>query len=145
MTEHDVDEGLEKRLARLGLSFPPAPMPFGPYAEAARSGNLLFLSGCLPALGAEPKFRGRLGAELDAEQGQAAARLAALDALAIAKGHLGRVGRIARLVRHGVILATTREIFGAEKNSARLVYGVTSLPFGVPVELEVIFEVAPSR
>ncbi|MGZ3563742.1 MAG: RidA family protein, partial [Vulcanimicrobiaceae bacterium] len=124
-----------------------------------QTGNLLFLSGTLPVFGHEPKYRGRLGAELDAEQGRAALRLAALNALAIAKEHLGSLGRITRVVRLGVMLATSgdffdqpkvadaaselfRDVFGDDKTSVRLVYGVASLPLGMPVELEVIFEVA---
>ena len=117
-----------------------------------------FLSGTLPVVGREPRYRGRLGAELNAEQGRAATRLAALNALAIAKEHLGSLGGITRVVRLGVMLATSgdffdqpnvadeaselfRDVFGAEKNSVRLVYDVASLPLGVPVELDVIFEV----
>jgi enamine deaminase RidA (YjgF/YER057c/UK114 family) len=149
----------DTRLTGLGLELPALATPFGAYVEAVQTGNLLFLSGTLPALGHEPKYRGRLGAELDAEQGRAAARLAALNALAIAKEHLGSLSRITRVVRLGVMLATSgdffdqpkiadaaselfRDVFGAEKNSVRLVYGVASLPLGMPVELEVIFEVA---
>lgn len=149
----------DKRLIRLGLEVPPPATPFGAYVEAVQTGNLLFLSGTLPTLGHEPKYLGRLGAELDAEQGRAATRLAALNALAIAKERLGTLSRITRVVRLGVMLATSgdffdqpkvadaasevlRDIFGADKNPVRLVYGVASLPLGMPVELEVIFEVA---
>lgn len=154
-----MQDDAETRLAGLGLELPTLATPFGAYVEAVRTGTLLFLSGTLPAIGHEPKYRGRLGAELDAEQGRAAARLAALNAVAIAKEHLGSLTRITRVVRLGVMLATEgdffdharvadaaselfRDIFGADKNSVRLVYGVASLPFGMPVELEVIFEVA---
>jgi enamine deaminase RidA (YjgF/YER057c/UK114 family) len=149
----------DKRLIGLGLELPPRATPFGAYVEAVQTGNLLFLSGTLPVLGHEAKYRGRVGAELDAEQGRAATRLAALNALAIAKEHLGSLNRITRVVRLGVMLATSgdffdqpkvadaatelfRDVFGADKNSVRLVYGVASLPLGMPVELEVIFEVA---
>jgi pimeloyl-ACP methyl ester carboxylesterase len=149
----------DKRLIGLGLELPPPTTPFGAYVEAVQTGNLLFLSGTLPTFGHEAKYRGRLGAELDAEQGRAATRLAALNALAIAKEHLGSLSRITRVVRLGVMLATSgdffdqprvadaaselfRTVFGADKSSVRLVYGVASLPLGMPVELEVIFEVA---
>lgn len=147
-----------KRLSELGVELPPPVTPFGPYVEAVRSGNLLFLSGALPTAGHEAVYRGRLGVELDVERGRAATRVAALNALAIAKEHLGSLERVTRVVRLGVMLATSgeffdharvadaaselfRDVFGAEKNSVRLVYGVASLPFGMPVELDVIFEV----
>jgi enamine deaminase RidA (YjgF/YER057c/UK114 family) len=147
----------EKRLGDLGLTLPPPVTPLGAYVEALQTGNLLFLSGVLPMFDGKPKYRGRLGAELDAEQGRAAARLAALNALAIAKEHLGSLSYITRIVRHSVMIATQgdffdqprvadgasellRDVFAGEL-SVRLVYGVASLPVGMPVELEVIFEV----
>ena len=144
------------------LELPTPPKPLGAYVEAVRTGNLLFLSGTLPVLDGDLKYRGRIGAELDVEQGRAAARLAALNALAIAKEYLGSLNRITRVVRLGVMLATSgdsvdlpkvadgaselfRDVFGADKMSVRLVYGVASLPLGLPVELEVIFEIAPEE
>lgn len=151
----------EKRLVELGIELPPPAKPLGAYVEAVQTGNLLFLSGMLPVLGREPKYHGRLGAELDAEQGRSAVRLTALNALAVAKEHLGSLNRIARVVRVGVMLATAgdaldqpkladaaselfRDVFGPDKASVRLVYGVASLPLEMPVELEVIFEVLPT-
>lgn len=150
----------ESRLIELGIELPAAQKPLGAYVEAVQTGNLLFLTGQLPIIGGDPKYRGRLGAEIDAEQGYAATRLAALNALAIAKEHLGSLDRITRVVRIGVMLATSsgslnlpkiadgaselfRDVFGAEKTSTRIVYGVASLPLDLPVELEVIFEVLP--
>ncbi len=138
---------------------PPAVTPFGPYVPAVRTGNLLFLSGMLPTVGHEPKFFGRLGAELTTEQGREAAYTAALNVLAVARHHLGSLDKISQVVKLGVSIATTggfldhakvadgasevlRDIFGADKLPARMVFGVESLPFGVPVELEVVFEVA---
>ena len=148
----------DKRIVDIGMELPPAPTPFGAYVEAVQTGNLLFLSGTLPVLDGRPQYRGRIGAELDAEQGWSATRLVALNALAIASHHLGSLNRISRVVRLGVMLATANDsldlpkiadaasalfldIFGEDKMSVRLVYGVASLPLGVPVELEVIFEV----
>jgi enamine deaminase RidA (YjgF/YER057c/UK114 family) len=157
MTDN-VSDDADKRVAGIGIELPAAPTPFGAYVEAVRSGNLLFVSGTLPVLDGRPQYRGRIGAELDEEQAWSATRLAALNALAIAKDHLGSLNRISRVVRLGVMLATFGdasnlpkvadaaselflEIFGADKTSVRLVYGVASLPLGVPVELDVTFEV----
>ena len=116
----------------------------------------------LPVVDHKPKYVGRLGKELDAEAGRDAAYTAALSALAAAKEHLGSLDRVTRVVRLGVFIATSgdffdqprvadavsdlfRDIFGVEKMAVRLVIGVASLPLGVPVELEVIFEVAESK
>jgi enamine deaminase RidA (YjgF/YER057c/UK114 family) len=149
----------DERLKELGIRLPAPPEPFGIYAEAVRTGNLLFLTGMLPTEGRTAKFVGRLGAELDVEAGRRAARLAALNALAVARQHLGSLDKVTRIVRLGVSVATLgdvrdhpkvadgasellQDVFGKEKNPSRMVYGVASLPLGTPVELELIFEVA---
>src|SRR6202171_3154968 len=71
----------EQRLKELGIQLPAPPQPFGTYAEAVQTGNLLFLTGMLPTEGRGAKFIGRIGAELDVQAGRQAARLAALNAL----------------------------------------------------------------
>src|SRR5215471_17489932 len=131
----------EQRLQELGIELPPPPEPFGTYAEAVQSGNLLFLTGMLPTEGREAKFIGRVGAELDTEAGRRAAHLAALNALAVARQHLGSLDRVTRVVRLGVSVATSgdirdqpkvadaasellQDVFGRDKNPCRLVYGV---------------------
>jgi len=148
----------EQRLKDLGIELPAPPEPFGTYVEAVQTGNLLFLTGMLPTESRAAKFVGRIGAELDVETGRKATRLAALNALAVARKHLGSLDKVTRIVRLGVSLATSgdvrdhpkvadaasellQQVFGKEKNPCRLVYGVASLPLGTPVELEIIFEV----
>jgi enamine deaminase RidA (YjgF/YER057c/UK114 family) len=149
----------EPQLKQLGIKLPAPPEPFGIYAEAVQTGNLVFLTGMLPTEGREAKFVGRVGAELDVEAGRAAARLAMLNGLAVAKQHLGSLDKVKQIVRLGVAVATSgdvrdqprvadgasellQDVFGKDKNPSRLVYGVASLPLGVPVELELIFEVS---
>ncbi len=149
----------EQRLKELGIELPPPPEPFGAYVEAVQTGNLLLLSGMLPTEGHRAKFIGRVGAEIDMKRGCDAARLAALNVLAVARHHLGSLDKITRVVRLGVSIATSgdvrdqpivadaasellQDVFGTDKSPCRLVYGVASLPLGSPVELEVIFEVA---
>jgi enamine deaminase RidA (YjgF/YER057c/UK114 family) len=149
----------EQRLKNLGIDLPTPPQPFGTYVEAVQTGNLLFLSGMLPTEGRSAKFIGRVGAELDVETGRKAAYVAGLNALAVAREHLGSLDKVTRVIRLGVLVATAgdvrdqpkvadaasdllQEVFGKEKNPSRLVYGVASLPLGAPVELELIFEVA---
>src|SRR5579859_4286301 len=100
----------EQRLKELGIKHPAPPQPFGTYAEAVQSGNLLFLSGMLPTEGRAAKFIGRVGAELDVEAGRRAAHLAALNALAVARQHLGSFVKITRVVRLGVSVATSGDV-----------------------------------
>src|SRR3954452_766474 len=87
-------ESAEQRLKELGIELPVPPEPFGAYVEAVQTGNLLFLSGMLPTEGHEARFIGRVGAELDVETGREAARLAALNVLAIARQHLGSLDKV---------------------------------------------------
>src|ERR1700723_3567240 len=158
MSANPTNPSAEQRLRELGINLPRPPAPLGAYVEAVQTGNLLFLSGTLPVEGGVPKFLGRIGAELSVEEGRRAARLAALNALALAKEHLGSLDRVTRVVRLGVSLVTTPEfrehpkiadaasellvdIFGAERISTRLVFGMTSLPVGVCVVVESIFEI----
>src|SRR2546427_6064226 len=113
----------------------------------------------LPTQGRAPAFIGRVGAELDIDTARKAARLAALNVLAVARQHLGSLDKVTRIVRLGVLVATSGDVreqpkiadgasellldvFGKDKSPSRLVYGVASLPLGVPVELELIFEVS---
>ena len=149
----------EQRLKELGIKLPTPPEPFGIYAEAVQAGNLLFLTGMLPTEGGAAKFIGRVGAELDVAAGCRAAQLAALNALAVARQHLGSLDKVRRIVKLAVAVATSgdvrehpkvadgasellQDVFGKDKNPTRLVYGVASLPLGTPVKLEVLFEVS---
>jgi enamine deaminase RidA (YjgF/YER057c/UK114 family) len=148
----------EQRLKELNIQLPAAPTPFGSYVEARSTGNLLFLSGMLPVVDHKPRYLGRLGRELDADAGKAAARLAALGGLAAAKQYLKSLNRICGVVRLGVSLLTSEdfvdhpkvadgasdllgEVFGVEKLAVRSIIGVASLPLGVPIALDLLFQV----
>jgi len=148
----------EQRLKELGISLPQAPKPLGAYVESVQTGSLLFLSGTLPVEAGRPKYVGRIGGDLSVEDGQRAARLAALNALALAKEHLESLNKVRQVVRLGVSLVATHDfrehpkvadaasellvsVFGPERMSTRLVLGMATLPLGMCVELEVILEV----
>jgi len=148
----------ENRLAELGIELPPAPTPLGYYVESVQTKNLLYLSGVLPVIGHKPLSVGRLGKELHVEQGRKAARVATLNALSAARHHLGSLDKITRVVRVTSYLAISqefsshakvadaasellRDVFGEEKLPVRMVLGVASLPLGVPVVVELLFEV----
>ena len=145
-----MNSSAEQRLKASGIELPPAPKPLGAYVEAVQVGNLLFVSGALPLQGGVPKFIGRLGGELSIEEGRSAARLAALNALALVRQHLGSLDQVQRVAQLTVTLATTpdfqdhpkvadgaselfAEVFGADRVPTRTVSGVTSLPKGACV------------
>ena len=148
----------ERRLQALGIVLPNAPHPLGAYVETVQSDSLLFLSGMLPIKDGKPQYIGRLGKELDVEAARDALRTATLNALSAAKQHLGSLDRVSKVIRVGVYLATygdfysqpivadaaselLRDVFGEDKMSVRSVLGVATLPLGVPVSLEVTFEI----
>src|SRR5579862_6822465 len=109
MSTNKTAASAEQRLKDLGINLPRPPTPLGAYVEAVQAGNLLFLSGTLPVENGVPKFQGRLGEHLSVEDGRRATRLAALNALAAAKQHLGSLDRVLRVVRLSVYLVTTPE------------------------------------
>jgi len=157
---HPLAGGPTSRVSELGLELPTPPTPLGAYVESSDTGNLLFLSGMLPILDRKLTMSGRLGENLSVKQGQEAARVASLNALAAAKQHLGDLDRLKKLVKLTVLMATTEQfvehapvadgasnlfvqIFGPETGHVRLVYGVQSLPVGAPLVVDVIFEIEP--
>jgi enamine deaminase RidA (YjgF/YER057c/UK114 family) len=149
----------ERRLLDLGIVLPNVPHPLGAYVEAVQSGSLLFLSGMLPVKDGKLQSIGRLGKDLDESAGRDALRTATLNALSAAKAHVGSLDRVTRVVSVRVYLATEgdfynqpivadaasellRDVFGEDKMSVRSVLGITALPLGAPVMLEVTFEVS---
>jgi len=153
--------GLSSRLDKLGIVLPAPPMPLGAYVESSDAGDLLFLSGMLPVVNRKLAISGRLGGNLSVKEGQDAARIASLNALAAAEQHLGTLDRLKKLVKLTVLIATTEQfadhapvadgaskifvqIFGPEAGHTRLVYGVQSLPIGAPVIVDCIFEIEPA-
>jgi enamine deaminase RidA (YjgF/YER057c/UK114 family) len=150
---------LSAKLAKLGVQLPPAPAPKGVYQPLAVVGNLVYTSGHLPVDAAGTLVTGRVGAELDAAAGYKAAQLAALGILASLRKELGSLDCVGRVVRvFGAVNCTPdftqqpavingcsellAEVFGREAGvGARTAVGVASLPMGVPVEIDAIFEV----
>jgi len=149
------------RLSELGIALPTPPTPLGAYVESSDTGNLLFLSGTLPVINRKLAIAGRLGENLSVKDGQEAARVASLNALAVAKEHLGDMDRLKKLIKLTVLMATTEdftehasvadgasdlfeEIFGHGAGHVRLVYGVQSLPIGAPVIVDTVFEIEPT-
>lgn len=150
---------VEERLTALGLELPPVSRPVANYVPAVRSGNLLFVAGQVPRDTDGRLLAGRVGATMDVDAAYRAARSCALQALAVVRDELGDLGRVKRVVRVlGLVNAVADfteqpavvngfsdlmvEVFGDAGRHARVAYGAGSLPGGVPVEVESLFEVA---
>ncbi|PZV36469.1 RidA family protein [Mesorhizobium kowhaii] len=159
VTAMSTQASAEQRLSDLGIALPPPPTPFGAYVETVKIGNLLYPSGMLPVVGREPQYVGRVGGALSAEDGRKAAEIACLNALSAAKAHLGSLDKITGVAKLGVYIATEGDfrdhpkvadgasellvkVFGTGMLSGRVVLGVASLPLGLPIEVELVFEVA---
>ena len=148
----------EQRLSDLGLTLPSAPAPAANYVPFVLTGNQLFVSGQI-SQGAEGLIKGRLGADMDVAAGAEAARACALSLIAQAKaacgGDLGRVLRVVKLV--GFVNSTADftdqpkvingasdlmvAVFGEAGRHARSAVSAVSLPLGVAVEIEAVFEI----
>src|ERR1700739_1475893 len=88
-TDAELTIGAGSRLRGLGVGLPAPPSPLGAYVETSRAGSLLFVSGTLPLVDSQLAISGRIGRDLSVSQGQEAARLAALNALAAAQEYVG--------------------------------------------------------
>lgn len=148
----------EERLAEMGLTVPEVVPPLAAYQPTARSGNLVFTAGQLPASGGVMLATGKVGGEVSEEEGYACARQCALNALAAVKAEIGDLSLIKRVVKVVVFVASTPdftaqpkvangaseflgEVFGEAGKHARSAVGVSVLPLDVPVEVELIVEV----
>lgn len=147
-----------QRLAALGIVLPArAPTPIGAFCNVRQSGNLLYVSGQGPVTPDGRLMRGKVGADVSAEEAQDHARLVALNilgALRDAMGDLDRVGGVVKLLglvnagadfeRHPFVIdgasLLLADIFGAAGIHARSSFGVSSLPNNITVEIEAIFE-----
>jgi enamine deaminase RidA (YjgF/YER057c/UK114 family) len=146
---------VEARLAALGLTLPAAPNPVANYVPSLLAGNLLFISGQISKAADGSIVKGRLGAELNVEQGREAARASALAILAQAKAAIGDLDRIAQVVKlTGFVAATADfvdhpqvvngasdlmvEVLGDSGRHTRVAVGVASLPMGCAVEIDAI-------
>jgi len=149
---------VEDKLRQMGLELPPPPTPVAAYVPALRTGNLVFVSGQIPRVKGELKYRGHVGGSLSMEDGRAAARICALNALAAVKQEIGDLDRVQRIVKLTGYVASAsgftdqpkvvdgasvllNELLGEKGRHARAAVGVNELPLGAAVELEMIVEV----
>ena len=153
-----MTETVEDRLSSAGFTLPAAAAPVAAYVPTVRTGNLLFVSGQITMGASGLEFIGRCGDHYGVEEGQAAATLCALNILAQVKAALGSLDKVSRCVKltgfvnstpdftdHPKVINAASDImiaaFGEKGRHARAAVGVASLPLGVAVEIEAIFEV----
>ncbi|SEU01625.1 RidA family protein [Paracoccus homiensis] len=149
---------IEATLAEKGITLPDAPAPAANYVPFAQSGNLIFVSGQISA-DENGLITGKLGENVSVEEGAAAARRCGLSLIAQVKAAIGDLDRVARVVKlTGFVNSTPDftdqpkvingcsdlmvEVFGDAGRHSRAAVSAPSLPFGVAVEIEAVFEVA---
>ncbi|GAB2477283.1 RidA family protein [Algoriphagus taiwanensis] len=148
----------EQNFAKLGLELPPAPKPLGVYKPCLVDGKYLYLSGHGTVKPDGTLIIGRIGQDLDIEQGKIAARQVGLAMLATIKANLGSLDKVKRVIkvlgmvncvpsfeRHPYVINGCSELFAAvwgEENGigVRSAVGMGSLPDNIPVEIEALFE-----
>ncbi len=151
---------IEAKLKELGVELPAATAPIANYVPFTRSGNLVIVSGQVSVRNGKPEFVGKLGREISVSEGQQAAKLCALNILAHVRTACdGDLDRVRRVLRLGGFVNCTPEftempqvvngasdlmvaVFGDAGKHARAAVGVSSLPLGVAVEVEAMFEIA---
>ncbi|WP_029066352.1 RidA family protein [Labrenzia sp. DG1229] len=149
---------IENRLKDLGVSLPEAAAPAANYVPFVKTGNQLYISGQLPMMDGKIQVTGKLGANVDLESGKSAARFCAINLLAQAKAATGNLDKVTRLVKIvGFVNSTSDftdqpqvingasdflvEAMGDKGRHARAAVSAASLPFGVAVEIDAVFEI----
>ncbi len=154
---------IEEKIKQMGITLPDTPAPIANYVPAVRTGNLLYLSGLGPAARADGSTpSGKVGQDLSVEEGYEAARLTGINILARLKGELGDLDRVNRIVKLLSMVNCTPdftqpptvangcsdlmvEVFGDKGRHARSAVGMNALPNSIPVEIEMIVEIADYR
>jgi enamine deaminase RidA (YjgF/YER057c/UK114 family) len=148
----------EQRLKQMGIKLRRPPTPVANYVQAVRTGNLVFLAGHGPRKPDGGLVVGRVGSDLTLEQGKEAARLTAIDMLTSLKAEIGDLRRVKRIVKVVGMVNTTASftehpkvvngcsdllvaVFGDRGRHARCAVGMGSLPFNIPIEIDMIVEV----
>ncbi len=150
---------IEEKLKSLNITLPSPPKPAGAYIPVVKSGNTVYVSGQIPIEDGKVTFKGKVPSVQSLEQAQKAARLCAINALAQLKSELGSLDKISKILRVSgfvnsesdfteqpkVINAASDllfEIFGEKGQHSRIAVGVTSLPLGATVEIDMIVEIS---
>lgn len=160
--DNNQQSDVEQRLTELGIELPKVSPPVANYVNAVQTGNLLFLAGKGPRKPDGSYITGKVGINLSLEQAQEAARLTAINQLAVLKAELGDLDRVNRIVKvTGMVNAVDDfgnqpevingfsdlmvEVFGEKGKHARAAVGMGSLPRNIAVEIEMVVEIEPKK
>jgi enamine deaminase RidA (YjgF/YER057c/UK114 family) len=149
----------DDKLKELGIKLPEVPKPLGSYVPYVHTGNLIFLSGILPLREGKLSRTGRVGEDVTIEEAREDAKIAAINALAVLKDHIGDLDKVKRCVKITGYVASApnfaeqpkvlnaasdllAEVFGEAGRHARAAVGVNVLPLHSPIEIEFIFEIS---
>jgi enamine deaminase RidA (YjgF/YER057c/UK114 family) len=149
---------IEENLIKTGVTIPDATKPSGSYIPVVRTGNLLFTAGQGCKKDGVLVYKGKLGQDLTVKEGYEAAKISIINCLAILKAYLGDLNRIKQVVKLLGFVASAPgfdqqpyvmngasefliELFGDKGKHARSAIGVNELPFGTPVEIEMVVEI----
>lgn len=150
---------IEKKLTEMNINLPTPAAPVANYVGFVKSGNAVFVSGQLPLEAGKLQYIGKVGSEISADDAKKAARLCAINILAQMKVATdGNLDRVVRCVKLGIFVNgeanfkdhpavangasdLIAEVFGDAGKHARAAVGSGSLPFGVAVEVDAIFEI----
>lgn len=148
----------EVKLKEMGITIPEAPKPLAAYVPAVKEGNLVFTSGQLPMSEGQLKYKGKLGKDISEEDAKAAAKLCAINCLSVVKSVIGSLDNIERILKVVAFVNSAEdftaqpaiangaseffvEVFGDAGKHSRSAVGVSQLPLGAPVEVEIIVKV----
>ncbi|MBN1292764.1 MAG: RidA family protein [Candidatus Latescibacteria bacterium] len=154
----NMNYDIGKRLKDLGIELSTPQPPVANFVNSVRSGNLVFLAGHGPQRADGSWMKGKVGRDMDLETGNQAARLTAINLLSSLKAEIGDLNKVKRVVKvHGMVNSDESftdqpkvmngcsdllvDVFGERGKHARAAVGMASLPFGIPVEIEMIVEV----
>jgi enamine deaminase RidA (YjgF/YER057c/UK114 family) len=146
---------IEEKINQLGFTLPAAPKPLASYIPAVKSGDLVFTAGQLPIKDGSLIFKGKLGKDLNEEDGKKAAQLCALNCLSVIKNEIESLDNIDRIIKMTVFVSSSegfinhpqvangasdliKDIFGENGKHVRSAVGVAELPLNAPVEIEMI-------
>jgi len=148
----------EEKARQLGYLIDAPPAPSANYVPAVQTGRLVYTSGSGPIVDNQAVCVGRLGENVTPEEGYEAARITAINLLAVLRNHLGTLDRISRIVKLTGFVASApdfsaqprvvngasdllAEVFGEQGRHARCAVGVSSLPRGMALEIELVAEI----
>lgn len=146
---------IEEKIKQLGFALPTAPKPLASYVPAVQTGDLIFTAGQLPIKDGILAFKGKLGKDLNEDEGKKAAQLCALNCLAVIKNEIGFLDKIDKIIKLTVFVNgaegfigqpqvangasdLVKEIFGDNGKHVRSAVGAAELPLNAPVEIEMI-------